>query len=287
MVITFAFLLYFDGFKRQAPSTSHRSKWNVALHFPLHLSIIVLLEAMKNGLIYSSIGGILNSFTDRLQPKHNETYIDSFLAAFRNVGVDFSQTVYDRVAAFSAAENTTFYDTQALNENINKAIAQVFLNVFERFEIASDDMKANVTEYIRAVGGAARTDNFAEGIFTPAHHVVDSLKDVQASATWILLSGAAFLGFLGIITLVDNWTPKHRYIWGSVLSRWTMAVILVLLSLLGTNRVSWTKLQHQAMLGAIVGIAFIIQFGVDHLVLGIASRRQKYLRTMGSRSSIP
>ncbi|EJD37316.1 hypothetical protein AURDEDRAFT_173590, partial [Auricularia subglabra TFB-10046 SS5] len=52
VIITFAFLLYFDGLKRRTPSTHNRSRWNVLLHFLLHLSIIVLLEALKNTLIY-------------------------------------------------------------------------------------------------------------------------------------------------------------------------------------------------------------------------------------------
>lgn len=287
VVITFAFLLYFDGFKRRTPATRHRSKWNVALHFPLHLSIIVLLEAMKNGLIYSSIWGIINGFVDRLDhPKHGESAEDAMFAAFRNVGVDFNQTMYDALTEMRMANKTAPDDLRDWNEIVNKAFAQLFLNVFERFDIASDAMKANFTQYIRAVGGAARTDNMTEGRFAPEPYLDDSVHDVQASAIWILLSGAVFLACLGVITLVNSWVPKHRYIWGSVLSRWTMAGILALLSLLGTNRVNWQKLQDQAMLGAIVAMAFIFQFGIDHLVIWIASRRQKYWRRMGSHSSI-
>ena len=71
-------------------------------------------------------------------------------------------------------------------------------------------MKANFTQYIRAVGGAARTDNMTEGRFSPEPYLDDSVHDVQASAIWILLSGAVFLACLGLITLVNSWVPERE-----------------------------------------------------------------------------
>lgn len=49
VVIAFAFLLYFDGW-RPSSRSGHRTKLDFLLHFPLHLALIVLLEALKNSL---------------------------------------------------------------------------------------------------------------------------------------------------------------------------------------------------------------------------------------------
>lgn len=51
LVITLAFFLYFDGLRKRTLSTSNRSKLNVLLHFPLHMSIIVMLQGLRNNLI--------------------------------------------------------------------------------------------------------------------------------------------------------------------------------------------------------------------------------------------
>lgn len=49
VIVSFAFLLYFDGWKPQGHS-GRRAKLDFLLHFLLHLSLIILLEALKNSL---------------------------------------------------------------------------------------------------------------------------------------------------------------------------------------------------------------------------------------------
>lgn len=49
IVVAFAVLLYFDGW-RPSSRSGRRSKVDFLLHFPLHLAPIVLLEALKNAL---------------------------------------------------------------------------------------------------------------------------------------------------------------------------------------------------------------------------------------------
>jgi hypothetical protein len=59
LVITLAFLLYFDGLRKHTISTRNRSKINVLLHCPLHLTIIVLLQSLRNNLV-SIVSGPLD-----------------------------------------------------------------------------------------------------------------------------------------------------------------------------------------------------------------------------------
>ncbi|EJD37325.1 hypothetical protein AURDEDRAFT_188092 [Auricularia subglabra TFB-10046 SS5] len=289
LVITFAFLLYFDGFKRRTLSMQNRSKLNILLHFPLHLAIIVLLEALKNTLVYSSLIGTTMWFLKRAeQPKGNEDADDAVVAAFRNVGIDFEKVIADGIRQIRGNNFTGYTQEQQdadINELVNKAFAQVFLNIFENFELADDDMRANFTTYIQAVGGAARSDDIAKEKFALEGVLDAKLADVQASALWIPLAAGAFLASLAFIAIVNAWVPKHRYIWASVLARAAMAVVVALLTLLRASPATWKSLQDQGLLGALVAVSFVTQFAVDHILIWFAVRRRVHWRRVASFSS--
>ncbi|KZW03427.1 hypothetical protein EXIGLDRAFT_828360 [Exidia glandulosa HHB12029] len=273
LAILFAFLLYFDGFKRRTLSTQNRSKMNVVLHFPLHLSLIVLLESVKNTLTYQSLSGTLAWFIHRAQEvRPGEMPNDALTAAFRNVGIDFNATLFDsaqRIFAIDKSANTT----EVVNEITNKAFAQLIFNVLSTFELVDDTETQNqFSAYIQTIGGAARTDDLQTN-FT-LDPIISGLTDpIQASDIWIPLAGAAFLASLGVLAIVNEWVPRHRYIWASILSRWGMAITLALTTLFKLDSGLWKQLEDLGMLGAMVAIAFIVQFAVDHLLIGLAVRR--------------
>lgn len=287
------FLLYFDGFKRRTLATKNRSKANVLLHFPLHLAIIVLLEAVRNTLTVQSLRGQFNSFIRRgMTLKPGETDTDAVIAAFRNVGIDFNQTITDGVVRIRAADPKATPE-EVFEEVFSKTIAQVFFNILSTFNLVDDpDVKSNFTTYLDTIGGVARQDNLTAGTtdedFWKAFSLTPTINGVfatiQASDVWIPITGAAFLACLGILGIVNEWVPRHRYIWASVLSRWTMATLLLTTSLFWFNKSIWTVLENLGLLGAIVAIAFIIQFGLDQVLIGVAVRRSMYWRRVGSRS---
>ncbi|EJD37317.1 hypothetical protein AURDEDRAFT_173591 [Auricularia subglabra TFB-10046 SS5] len=165
--------------------------------------------------------------------------------------------------AIQAADPSLPYYPVISTEVTNKANAKLYLSIFDQFGLANDGMKQNVTDYIQTVGGAARTDNAVAGNFTLRPLLYDS---------------AVFLFCLGLLTLVNTWVPKHRYIWGSIFSRWLMAIVLGLLTLLANNDSDWQRIQDNAVLGAIVAVAFVIQFAVDYGLIWVASWRQKRIQ---------
>ena len=73
------------------------------------------------------MGGIINWFVERgAHPKGDEDEMDAFIAAFRNVGVDFNQTLLDGLAHSNSTTLIADY-----NELVNKAFAHLFLNIFD------------------------------------------------------------------------------------------------------------------------------------------------------------
>ncbi|KAG8962063.1 hypothetical protein FRC05_005532 [Tulasnella sp. 425] len=55
MVLYFMWLLYFDGFRTRSPTRKSVSEMWLWFHFPLHLSLIIVLEGVKNLFIFVSL----------------------------------------------------------------------------------------------------------------------------------------------------------------------------------------------------------------------------------------
>ncbi|EJD37311.1 hypothetical protein AURDEDRAFT_129509 [Auricularia subglabra TFB-10046 SS5] len=284
IIVAFAFLLYFDGLKDRMSFTHTHAKWNVMLHFLLHLALIVLMEAMKNTLLYSSLFGVFNATIHRaITPKRGESGEDAKIAAFWDIGLDIEQFMNQTEQAI-LAENATRPDTKLTLKEVHtevasKGTAKIMLIVFDQFGLADNGFTTNVSNYIDTIGGDARS-----GTVSLMPLLDGTVARVQESARWILLAGAVFLACLGLLTLAnyESWVHKHRYLWGSILSRWVTAVVLGLLTLLGTNTAKWQRLQDEALLGAIVAIAFIVQFAIDYGLLICAAWRQKRGQALGS-----
>ncbi|EJD37330.1 hypothetical protein AURDEDRAFT_173605 [Auricularia subglabra TFB-10046 SS5] len=252
VIITFAFLLYFEGFRSRTLSTHNRSRWNVALHFPLHLALIVLLEALKNSLLSASLTGVVDATLYRAtHPKGNETSQDAFIAALRNDGLDVEKFMKKSVTAI-LAQNSSVTEEELENEVDNKGVAQLLLNILDTLNLDTDEIRDNFTDYINTVGGA-----------------------IQVSAKWILAASAVFLACLGFLTLVNSWFPKRRHMWASILTRWMMAAIVGLLSLLARNPAKWQEMQDKALLGGVAAVAFVLQFIADHVIIWLAAKRRR------------
>ncbi|EJD37333.1 hypothetical protein AURDEDRAFT_173608 [Auricularia subglabra TFB-10046 SS5] len=266
VVVTFAFLLYFDGFKHRTLSTHNRSRWNVILHFPLHLALIVLLEALKNTLLYCSLSGVIDALFYRYtHVKGDETRHDAYVALFRDVGLDLEKILNKSIAAIEAQDSSVPQE-ELLHEVNNKATALLILSLIEAVNLDTEEIRENITEYVNTIGGAARTDTRN---FTFASILDARVAEIQVSAMWILLSSAVFLACLALITLVNSWRPKCGHVWISIVTRATTAVIVGLLSFLARNPVQWQEMQDKALMGAFAAVAFVAQVIVDHVIIWI------------------
>lgn len=70
------------------------------------------------------------------------------------------------------------------------------------------------------------------------------------------------------------------------MTRWIMAIVVGLLTLLARNQEKWQKIQGKAILGAVPAVAFIVQFIVDHVIIWLAARGQKARRALRELSSM-
>ncbi|KZV79493.1 hypothetical protein EXIGLDRAFT_846478 [Exidia glandulosa HHB12029] len=260
LIICVGFLLYFDGLRRKTLSTSNRSRLNILLHFPLHLALIVLLESLNNHLVYSAISAESIRFADAVRPKTNQTAMQTYQRALRDVGVDFNLLLMlsNSTGVVSAVEFG------------NKATAQVVLNLYNQYQIITDEIQDTLTAYIFTSGGDALTD--LPGSPSYAALVSARISDIQASDVFIPVAAGAYLIFLAIIAIVNAWIPQNRYIWASALCRFSMGVVVALIALARLTPSSWQHLLDAELLPLIVAIAFIVQFALDQVIVYMAFR---------------
>ncbi|KAH7093943.1 hypothetical protein BKA62DRAFT_721690 [Auriculariales sp. MPI-PUGE-AT-0066] len=291
LVIVFAFLLYFDGLRRRAPRTRGRSRVNVLLHFPLHCSIIVLIQSLKNNFIYASLRDQANWFDSAASTAFMADDMPGLNKAFRNIGIDLNATLassYQRQQQANGGRPTSPEDEA---EVFRMIVAQAVLKIFQNFDEVSDQMNQKFTEYMYSFNSTARFDSTTstalnENLF---NLLKGHLADLDASSLWIPLSGGVFLIILAFIVLVNSdWFPQHRYIWGTALSRTAMGVLVVSVIFFKKKPSVWNYLHDNAMLSVIVATAFGLQFAIDQILIYVAEfkRKRKARRIALKQSSI-
>lgn len=133
---------------RPTLSTQSRPKMNVIFHFPLHLSLIVLLEAIKNTLTsqvhpsipessitsthftsQSLLGAIkwFNNLAQEVSSGENATY--AVADALQNVGMNFTAILYETRERILECDINVANQSLA-NEVTNKLFARLLLNLF-------------------------------------------------------------------------------------------------------------------------------------------------------------
>ncbi|KZW01127.1 hypothetical protein EXIGLDRAFT_830302 [Exidia glandulosa HHB12029] len=265
LVIAFAFSIYIAGPRKE----NNGSKMTILLHFPLHLSLIVLLEALKNLLVLLSVIATIQHFSDRANtPKKGETIMDALDAAYGNLGLDLKAIAYSQLAYGNLTQDD-------VRELVNKVAAQAYLKIFQNYQLASDEFIANFTTYIRTDGGQARFDHPDAHLnnFTIEPWITDVLATQQISTVWIPISSAVFMCTLGVLILADEPERRQRYATFAAVTRMILGLTLGLIATSSDDRGDWAALTRFGGLSHIVAAVFFVQLLLDQFFAWITKNR--------------
>ncbi|KZW01121.1 hypothetical protein EXIGLDRAFT_830298 [Exidia glandulosa HHB12029] len=278
LIVALGFYMYIAGPRREYRG----SKKTILLHFPLHLSLIVLLEALKNMLVFMSLVATIQHFSDRANtPKKGETSADALDAAYGNLGLDlkaiaFSQLTYG---------NLTRDD---VNELVNKAAAQAYLKIFQDYQLADDEFSANFTTYLRTNGGQARFDHPDAHLnnFTVEPWITNVLHTQQTLTVSIPISAGAFMITLGLLVFADEPRRRHRYTTVAAITRLVLGSVLALTATAVCDKNTWHSLNESGSLAHIVAGVFFFQFLLDQALAWVTKRHVSKQETSADSESL-
>ncbi|KAG9078266.1 hypothetical protein FS749_009750 [Ceratobasidium sp. UAMH 11750] len=302
VVVYLTFYLYFEG-TRPRISKNRRSLW-ICLHLPYMLSVILLMEGLKNLLLYSilynSYSFVIHTFSNNLiaaaAAPDGETMIQvlnttmtPFLAKIGfSWEVGWSQVWSMMQAAPAGAETEKAYYI-----GMYRLLMNITTVVFDQFQSdgpgkGSAEGQVAVFDYLHndtLVALDIPTDSLPHFM-----NVVSILARPQVQgARWISGLAGIVLIFLSFINVTQEW-PKDRYAWGSVLSRFINGLILLCLLLLNIG--SGTYLMDTSSTGIwawldsywtlpTLALSLFLQTVIDHilLVLSVWSADRELERT--------
>ncbi|KAG8792256.1 hypothetical protein FRC12_006639 [Ceratobasidium sp. 428] len=249
IIIFFLVYLYFEG---AAPikTVRRRAAWAM-VHLPWLLSTILLLEGVKNQLLLSSF---MNSAVYLLDQADNVLFSDSnatmaqlndtlrpLLLKSGMTWDDQYQKLADLIDQNMTASNATELDDATENELIYvwylrlrmSTTLNTYINFMDNDTIA-DDVQETVRRYQTDYAFAYQdyTSNYADIL---NGFVWDLIKSVVTNARYISgLCGMTFI-CLATLNLIQAW-PRDRFHWASIISRYAMGIVMMLLLLLNLGK---------------------------------------------------
>ncbi|CAE6512666.1 unnamed protein product [Rhizoctonia solani] len=240
IVVYLTFYLYFEG-TRPRISRNRRSLW-ICLHLPYMLSVILLMEGLKNILLYTILYNSLEfTITRFLTLLEAATATDDMINVLNvtmtpflaKIGFSWDDGWKQVVAATLATANGTEQDqTQAFTGGMYRLLMNMTVQVVKQFESDDESPAAElaVLQYlnndtvIRVDTADGANSNLPEFI-----KVLGALLEPHVQgARWISALAGGTLIFLALINVTQSW-PKDRYAWGSALSRFLNGTILLML----------------------------------------------------------
>ncbi|KAG9043734.1 hypothetical protein FS837_009201, partial [Tulasnella sp. UAMH 9824] len=219
-ILYFVWLLYFDGFRVKYSQDRFLEEVWLWLHFPLHLSLILLLEGMKNLFIYVNVLEALNLLSTAFQdavtyfnengkfPEHSP--FEKLLFA---LGMSWEQEVDDMWAAVSSANGT-----ETTSSQMWRWWSTVTHNVFLMYNEQPDpEGEYWFNHLIGSTNAVVANDMDTGGAlfykFTNPYHEL-----MGYSAHWVIAIGGTLLIFMAILNVMKR-RPRNRFAWGYALSR--------------------------------------------------------------------
>ncbi|KAG8750352.1 hypothetical protein FRC12_012923 [Ceratobasidium sp. 428] len=249
MIVFFLAYLYFEG---AAPlkSVRRRAAW-VMMHLPWLLSVILLLEGVKNQLLLTSfmnsavylIGqttDIIYSDGDFDQTVFNNTMRPLMLKAGLTWDSQWGNLV-DLISQNMTATNTTDLDDQSLAEIQGvwyyrlemMSILNTYINFMDN-ETVADEVRKNINryqsdfDYVYQDYVSDQPEILFGFIWDLIHPSVNNARYIMA------LCGLTFI-FLATLNLIQSW-PRDRFHWASIISRYAMGLVMMLLIVLNVGK---------------------------------------------------
>ncbi|KAF8609066.1 hypothetical protein BDV93DRAFT_519088 [Ceratobasidium sp. AG-I] len=203
LIVFFLAYLYFEG---AAPLTTvrRRAAWAL-MHLPWLLSVILLLEGVKNQLLLSSFLSTINYLT--MQPLLLQAGLHDLEI------VDVARNVWFLRVLMSASVNSyiNFMD----NETISDGTRQTISDYLQNFTVTYEDI-----------------DNNGDTVLDV---LTDLIKPTLDNARYITaLCGLTFI-CLATMNLIQSW-PRDRFQWASIISRYAMGFVMMLLLVLNVGK---------------------------------------------------
>ncbi|KAG9124944.1 hypothetical protein FRC07_009619, partial [Ceratobasidium sp. 392] len=246
MIVFFLAYLYFEG---AAPlkSVRRRAAW-VMMHLPWLLSVILLLEGVKNQLLLTSFmnsaGYLIGQTTDVIysdgdfdQTIFNNTMRPLMLKSGMTWDSQWGKLV-DLISQNMTATNVTDLDDQSLAEiqavwyyRLEMlSILNTYINFMDNETIA-DDVRKNVNRYQSDFDYDVVSDQpdiLFGFIWDLVHASVNNARYIMA------LCGLTFI-FLGTLNVIQSW-PRDRFHWASIISRYVMGFCMMMLLFLNIGK---------------------------------------------------
>ncbi|KAG8731656.1 hypothetical protein FRC11_003039 [Ceratobasidium sp. 423] len=295
VVIYLTFYLYFEG-TRPRISKNRRSLW-ICLHLPYMLSVILLMEGLKNILLYTilynSIEFSITQFLKLLEAATIGTTPDEMVAALNQtmtpflakIGFSWDDGWKQVMAATLAATNGTEQDlNQAFTGGMYRLLMNMTVQIVRQFESEDQSPAANLAALQYLHNDTVIRIDTADGANSNLPEFIKVLAvllepHVQG-ARWISALAGGVLIFLALINVTQSW-PKDRYAWGSALSRFLNGTILLMLLFMNVGSGDFGSLYPNGAIWAwldsfwtlpTLAFSLLAQAIVDHILLVLAVR---------------
>ncbi|CAE6536686.1 unnamed protein product [Rhizoctonia solani] len=298
VVVYLTFYLYFEG-TRPRISKNRRSLW-ICLHLPYMLSVILLMEGLKNILLYTilynSIVYSITQFLGLLEMAATGTTYNEMVAALDETMPPFLTKIgfsWDdgwrevNRAAFAAANGTEADILTVITGEMYRLLMNMTVQIVKQFESEDQSPAAELAilqylhndtvVHIDAADGA--NSNLPEFVKVLAAILEPQVQGVR----WISVLAGGTLIFLALINVTQSW-PKDRYAWGSALSRFLNGTILLMLVFMNIGSGDFGSLHPNGAIWAwldsfwaLPTLAFSLlgQAIVDQILLVLAVRSAK------------
>ncbi|KAG8940000.1 hypothetical protein FRC04_005685 [Tulasnella sp. 424] len=237
IILYFIWLLYFDGFKiHYAPSKILEELW-LCLHFPLHLSLILLLEGIKNVFIYVNV---VESFSrlaqefDKVMGKYSPSTgfpehptLEKLLQVLNISWKQETIKLQDAITADLA-------DPTGGSVNVNGQIWRWWGTVIHSVILLYNDQQTDPEaehnfEEFQLSSDAALANDFKDPDSPILARFYDIYFDKMAyTGHWIIPVSGTLILCMAIINTVQRW-PRNRFAWGYSLSRFIIGATLILI----------------------------------------------------------
>ncbi|KAG9041958.1 hypothetical protein FS837_011540 [Tulasnella sp. UAMH 9824] len=285
-ILYFIWLLYFDGFKiKQSTSRGLEELW-LYLHFPLHFTLIMLLEGVKNVYIYVNV---LEAF-NRLMDAFNEVWeeygrtdkfpdhptLEKLLRVLDTSWQEEKSTLLDAIDKDAA---------DPLDQGINVAgqiwrwygdmIHKVILLYNEE-----EDKKAEYKYQIFAQSNNTVLMNDLDGDGALFNDFFNSYLETMAyTGRWIVIVAGLLVLSMAVINTVQR-RPRNRF--ASIYSLNRIIVAAILISLGSVRSTDWWIYDEKWMDQVLpaIAIAYFVGVFVDFAALKLSIRSIKKLELL-------
>ncbi|CAE6439157.1 hypothetical protein ACGC1H_006898 [Rhizoctonia solani] len=307
LIVFFLVYLYFEG---AAPrrTVRRRAAW-VLMHLPWLLSVILLLEGVKNQLLLSSFMNsaeqTLLKLVGTIDSSANMSAVE-IDQAMRPLLLQTGLSWEDQAKDLLALINTTVV-ADASEEAINAAQMEAYgiwvlrlvlsstVNLYLTFMdngTISDENHSTIRKYQNDYNFTLEdyhTLMVNESMPQCGQILQDLVSSSLVNARYIMaMCGFTFIT-LASLNLIQSW-PRDRFHWASILSRYAMGIVMLFLLLLNVGEIQhwmeWTdeglakraavfKWVEASWVIPTIAIAYGVQFVVDTALVYVAVWRSK------------